>query len=831
MKDNKNNNKNLMNINDRNIVSVPMEKEMSDKFLNYAMSVIISRALPNVDDGLKPVHRRILYAMYGLKLSSSKPYKKSARVVGEVIGKYHPHGDSSVYEAMTRMIQKFVANSPLVDGHGNFGSVDGDSPAAMRYTEVRLSKIIEESLAGLEQETVRFLKNYDETEKEPEVLPGIIPNLLLNGSSGIAVGMATSIPPHNLIEIIESIIKFIENPFITIRELVESEILKGPDFPTGSTLVSERNSIIETLEKGKGSYQVRANYVIEEFDKKKKIVFNEIPFQVNKSHLIKNIAELIRDKKILGITDLKDESNRLGIRIVITLKSETDETVILYQLFKLTKLQSGFSVNSLALHDNQPELMGVLQIFKYYVEHQIDVIVKKTIFLLKQYKSKIELLKGIALALINIDEIITLIKKSLNTNDALKKLIVFLNINERQAKAVLEIKLQKLTTLEREKILNEILDLENKISENELILGSEEKQKEILKNKLIEIKNKYGEPRKTKIVYYDKFQNIEQEDLIVHKDVLVCVTRNNYLKRMDLTSFRSQKKGGVGVKGITLNENDKVKKLIVVDTRDNLLFFTNLGKVYQLKTWKIPDLGRTARGTPVQNLIGIKSSKEKVRSIIKYNLKNIELNQNLFFVTKKGIVKKTPLKLFSLINKSGKIAIKLKKGDNLSFVFPLDGEKNIIISKSDNKFVRFSSSEIKTQARATQGVIGTRCKDEVFVNGACFAEEGQMILSISSDGKGKITKLDSYRITKRGAKGVLGLKRKKNSKDSEIVSSIAINKNEEMIIARSTGKFIISSLTNIRVTKSRFAKGAKFVKLDVNEKITAVSIFTKTIDD
>ena len=816
-----------MNNNSR-VLRVPIEKEVQDKFLSYAMSVIVSRALPNVDDGFKPVHRRILYAMHVLRLSADKPYKKSARIVGEVIGKFHPHGDAAVYEAMTKMIQTFASNYPLIDGHGNFGSIDGDSPAAMRYTEVRLSKIAQESLADLQYDTVNFVPNYDESEREPWVLPGIMPNLLLNGSVGIAVGMATSIPPHNITEVLNTIIAYLKNPEITVEEIVEKQLLTGPDFPTGAFVVNKPEEIINIFKTGRGSYKLRAKYKIEDDDGMNKIIIEEIPYQINKSQLIQKIIELVKDKRILTIRDLRDESNRLGIRIVITLQKEASIDLTLNQLFKLTNLQTSYSVNTLALHDNQPELMNLRQILHYYVDHQIHVIVRKTQFLLKRDEQRLEILQGLSKALEQIDQVIPLIKKSLDAQTALQSLINFLKINERQAKAILEMKLQRLTALEQTKIFAEVRELETNITQYQKVLSDGTLQKTMLKTKLIELRDKYGKPRMSTIIAQDKFNDIDEEDLIAQKRVLVCITKNNYLKRVDLDLFRNQKRGGVGIKGITLNEGDEVKQVLQANTHDNLLFFTDRGKVYQLKAWKIPDLGRTAKGTPAQNLINIDGSSEHIRNILLGNsdqLENLDTHY-LFFITAKGLVKKTPLAVFARINQSGKIAIKLRPNDDLSFVFQLSQEAELIISKNDNKIVRFSTLEVPILGRSTQGVIGARLSSpKDLIIGASYVLPEHHILSVSSDGKGKITNVNSYRKTKRGAKGVLGLKNLKTSTSSHLVNSLSVTGDETLLIARSSGKFILSFLKETRITKTRTATGARLVNLEKDEFITAVSIF------
>lgn len=808
---------------DKIIVS-QIEKEIKEKFLNYAMSVIVSRALPLVKDGLKPVHRRILYAMHGLKMFPKSKYKKSARVVGEVIGKYHPHGDNAVYEAMTKMVQDFYCNHPLIDGHGNFGSIDGDSPAAMRYTEVRLSPLAGEILADLEYNTVDFAPNYDDSEKEPVVLPGLVPTLLINGSTGIAVGMATSIPPHNLEEVLNVIIAYLKNPDLTIEEIVEKGLILGPDFPTGAFLIIQKQQLIKNLKTGRGTYLIRSAYHVEKGDKdNQQIIIDQIPYQVNKTKILEIIVDLIKKKKLLNIADLRDESNRLGIRIVIDLKKDAQVDIVLNQLFKYTPLQTSFSMNLLTLYNNQPQVMSFLDVIKYYSKHQIEVLLRKTTFLLKKDQQELEILLGKNKAITKIDAVIEIIKKAKNSSEAAPKLEKLLEINSIQSEAILKLTLQSLTGLEREKIKTKIINLEIAIKEYQKILSDQKYQKRILIKKSKELSKKYARPRLTKILEEDQFSGLTDEDLILHEEVLVCLTKNNYLKRVSLNYFRQQKRGGVGIKGISLNEGDQIKQILKVDTHDNLLFFTNLGKVYQLKTWKIPSLGRVAKGTPAQNLININTENEKIESIIHIS-SFYTADNDLFFVTKKGIVKKTNLNLFAKINKNGKVAIKLNDKDLLKTVFPVKDDTTIIIGKSDNKICRFNTSAIPSLGRATKGVIGTKINHpNSFVTGASFATPGQKILTISNDGKGKLNPLEKYRITNRGTLGVLAVNNKLH--DKKLVTSLAVNGDETLLIAKSSGKFILIPLKETRIIKNRSARGVKLVNLDDQEIIMAVNIF------
>lgn len=566
------------------IQPVVIHQEIKSRFLSYAMSVIIARALPLVDDGLKPVHRRILYAMYGLKLFHDKQYKKSARVVGEVIGKYHPHGDAAVYEAITKMIQSFATNNPLIDGHGNFGSIDGDAPAAMRYTEIRLSPLANTILEGLNHNTVDFAPNYDGSEKEPVVLPGLFPTLLVNGSIGIAVGMATSIPPHNLGEVVDTTIAYLDNPEITVEEIVARKLLCGPDFPTGAYLINDDDNLTKVLKTGRGSYKIRAKYHLDKVGNNPQIIIDEIPYQINKTKLMQNIVDLVKVKKLNDVAELRDESNRLGIRLVITLKKEAQTDIALNQLFKLTDLQTNFSVNLLALHRNKPQVMGLLTVLRCYVAHQIDVLNRETRHLLQEDEKKLMILVAIAKALADIDKVVALIRQAQQPKEAIIALTTFLSINSEQAKAILDIRLQRLTSLERDKVQNDINQLNRNIIKYKGILQSPTRQKTILKQKLSRLKTKYAKPRQTIIKETDEFANLTADQLVLHEDVLVCITENNYLKRVNLNYFRQQKRGGVGVKGISLYEGDRIKQVLFADTHDNLLFFTNLGKVYQLKT-------------------------------------------------------------------------------------------------------------------------------------------------------------------------------------------------------------------------------------------------------
>lgn len=806
-----------------NLVPVSFTKEVRQRFLDYALSVIISRALPNVADGLKPVHRRILYAMHQLKLTANRPYKKSARIVGEVIGKYHPHGDVAVYDAMVKMIQPFASYYPLISGHGNFGSIDGDSPAAMRYTEVRLSELANAILDNIQYNTVDFIDNYDSTEREPIVLPGLLPNLLLNGSTGIAVGMATNIPPHNLHELIDGIIAYLKNPALTFDELCE--FLKGPDFPTGCDVVLTHKNQIELFKTGRGKLKIRAKYKIENYKNHQQIVFYEIPYQVNKTTLIQGIIELVRAKKINGISDLKDESNRLGIRLILRLKKDVQIDILLNKLFKYTSLQVSYSVNLIALHNNKPQLMNYLQVFNYYVEHQIQIITRRTEFLLKQAQTRLLTLSALTKALAKIDQVIAVTKASSTAKIAQTKLQNLLQISELQAKSVLEMKLQRLTSLEQENLFADKLVVEKAIVEHQTLLKSEANKKSVLIKKLLDLKNRFKSKRKSRIIRHDIYANLQEINFINHKNVLICLSENNYVKRVNTDLFSSQKRGGIGVRGMLLNEKDNIKQILFADTHDRIMFFTDLGKVYALPTYKIPDLGRNTKGTPAQNLIKLQPG-EKIRSMMK--IENSKSNNRIFFVTVKGLVKQTLIHHFKNINSTGKIAIKLNPNDNLAYAFVVCEDENIILSKNDNLIVRFLAKQIRATGRATKGMIGVRSNlkniNNLRINGASSALADQKILSVDNLGFGKMSSLSNYRLTKPGAKGVMGVRRENKIFSRSICTTIAVSGNEELLIAKSNGKLIISSLQNTRITQSRSARGVKLVKLEPGERITTVAI-------
>ena len=803
-------------------LAVSFTKEVRQRFLEYALSVIIARALPNVVDGLKPVHRRILYAMYQLRLTANKPFKKSARIVGEVIGKYHPHGDMAVYDAMVKMIQPFSSYYPLVNGHGNFGSVDGDSPAAMRYTEVRLAPLTETILQDLPYQTVDFISNYDGTEKEPVVFPGLLPNLLLNGSTGIAVGMATNIPPHNLGEVVDGLVAYLKNPKLSPEEL--KNYIQGPDFPTGCEVILTHKNHLQILTKGRGKFLIRGRYKFEETAQYRQLVFYEIPYQVNKVDLIKAITALVQAGKITEISDLKDESNRFGIRLILRLKKTAQVAILLNKLFVYTNLQTSYSVNLIALHQNQPELMPYLRVFEHYVAHQLNVLIRRTTFLLQTARQRIVILDALTKALARIDAVIATTKKAADPKSAQLALQKLLNINEIQAKAVLEMKLQRLTSLERKNLLDEKDDVAKNIANYQTLLASVPQQKALIIKKLVNLKTRFPQVRRSPVLRYDTYANLDEVDFINHQDILVCVSENNYLKRVNADLFTTQLRGGIGVRGMLLNENDVIKQILLVDTHDKLLFFTDFGRVYALQAYKIPDLGRNAKGTPAQNLIRLQPG-EKIRSIVKFD--KLEKKDRFFFVTLNGLVKQTLKHHFKNINNKGKIAIKLNPQDNLAHVFLVSADENIILSKTDNQIVRFLAKQVRSTGRAAMGKIGARFspKQRSFaINGASSAMSDQKLLSVDNYGYGKMTALSNYRLTRPGAKGVIGVKKDRKLFSRAICTTFSVFGDENLLIAKSNGKVIISSLKDTRITKNKSARGVRLVKLERGERITAVSI-------
>lgn len=806
-----------MDLNKDKLKEVDISKEMRKSFLDYSMSVIVDRALPDVRDGLKPVHRRILHAMNELGIVASKPFKKSARIVGEVIGKYHPHGDTAVYDAMVRMAQDFSYRYMLVQGHGNFGSMDGDGAAAMRYTEARMSKIAMELLRDINKNTVDFGPNYDGEETEPKVMPARFPNLIVNGAVGIAVGMATNIPPHNLTETIDATFAVMDDPDITVMELMDNYI-KGPDFPTGGIILG-RSGIRQAYETGRGSIITRSKYHVEEMGNgKNRIVVTEIPYQVNKANLISKIADLVREKQVDGITYLNDESNRDGIRIVIELRKDVQVEVVMNQLFRLTSLQTSFGVNMLALVNGAPKQMGIKEMLQHYVDHQIDVVVRRTQFDLKKAEDRAHILEGLRIALDHIDEIIRLIRESQNDAEARSGLMERFKLTEIQANAILEMRLRRLTGLERDKIENEYQELLKTIADLKDILANHSRVIQIIKDELTEVKNRFGDPRRTEISEAD--YSMEDEDLIPVEDVVITMTTNGYIKRMPIDTYRTQNRGGRGVKGMSVNEDDIVELLTTMSTHDYLMLFTNLGKVYRMKGYKIPSAGRTAKGLPVVNLLNL-DKEEKVRALVPVNPESE--SEYLLFVTQNGLVKRTPMSEFDSIRQNGKIAITLRDDDELMGVKETTGDDEIIIAGSNGKAVRFHEDGIRAMGRTASGVKGFNVDGSVVV-GVETSRDGTHLLAVSENGYGKRTAIEEYRLTTRGAKGVKTINI--TQKTGDLVSVRAVNGDEDVMIITNTGIIIRIAVENIGIY-SRNTQGVKLINVGEDESVAKIAIVDK----
>lgn len=794
--------------------------EMRGSFMEYAMSIIVSRALPDVRDGLKPVHRRILYAMSELGMSPDKPFKKSARIVGEVIGKYHPHGDSAVYETMVRMAQDFSLRYMLVEGHGNFGSIDGDSAAAMRYTEARLSKIAMELLRELNKDTVDFVPNYDGEEHEPDVLPARFPNLLVNGSSGIAVGMATNIPPHNLGEVIEGVQALIQNPNITSMELMQ--FIKGPDFPTGGYILG-RAGIKQAYETGRGSVTMRAKTEIEEVNGRARILVTELPYQVVKARLIEKIAELVREKKLDGITDLRDESDRTGMRIVIELRRDVNPNVVLNNLFKHTAMQSTFGVNMLALVNREPKVLNLREVLYHYLQHQIVVIRRRTEFDLRRAEARAHILEGLRIALDHLDEIIALIRSSRNDEAAREGLMTNFNLSFEQAQAILDMRLRRLTGLEREKIETEYNELQVKIAEYKAILADEQLVLNIISEELNEVKVRFNDERRTEITHDDT--NILDEDLIPREEVIITITHTGYIKRLPVTTYRSQKRGGKGVIGMDTKDNDFVEHLFVTNSHHYLMFFTNKGKVYRLKAYEIPDLSRTARGTPIINLIQIEQD-EMVSAVIP--VEDFGTDKYLFFATKRGVVKKTPIGDYVNIRKVGLIAITLREDDELIGVKLTDGQQEIIMGTSQGMSIRFSEKDVRSMGRGATGVKGiTVGKNDVVID-MDIVQDSEDVLIVTAKGYGKRTPMSEYRSQTRGGKGIKTLN--VTEKNGQIVGLKVVRDDEDLMIITALGTLIRTSIDGIS-QMGRNTQGVRLINIRDEDEVATVSRVEKSDED
>ncbi|WP_373894391.1 DNA gyrase subunit A [Virgibacillus natechei] len=798
-----------------NVQGINLSKEMRTSFLDYSMSVIVSRALPDARDGLKPVHRRILYAMNDLGMHSDKPHKKSARIVGEVIGKYHPHGDSAVYETMVRMAQDFSYRYMLVDGHGNFGSVDGDSAAAMRYTEARMSKISMELLRDINKDTVDFQDNYDGTEREPAVFPARFPNLLVNGTSGIAVGMATNIPPHHLGETIDAVLALSENPEITIDELME-DYIHGPDFPTAGKILG-KSGIRKAYETGKGSITIRAEANIEEKPNgKETIIVTELPYQVNKARLIEKIADHVREKRIEGIQDLRDESDRTGMRIVIEIRRDSNANVVLNNLYKYTALQTTFGINTLALVDGQPKVLTIKQCLEHYLEHQKVIIKRRTAFELRKAEARAHILEGLRIALDHLDEVITLIRNSKTTDIAKDGLMERFELSEKQSQAILDMRLQRLTGLEREKIENEYSELMDLIAELKAILASEEKVLEIIREELTEVKERFSDERRTEIAVggADFF---EDEDLIPEENIVITLTNKGYIKRLPASTYRRQNRGGRGIQGMGTNEDDFVEHLVSTSTHDTILYFTNKGKVYKTKGYEVPEFNRTAKGIPIINLLQVEKG-EWVNAVISVN--EFSEDYYFFFTTRLGISKRSSLAHFKNIRKGGLIAVGLREEDELISVRLTDGTKDILIATRNGYLIRFEESQIRAMGRTAAGVKGISLRGEDEVVSMEILEEGSNILHVTNKGYGKQTPEEEYRRINRGGKGIFTSKL--SDKTGHVVAVKAVSGDEDLMMITVAGVLIRIPVDSISET-GRNTMGVRLIRLQEDEEVATVT--------
>ena len=804
----------MADVPNRGVKGINISTEMKNSFLDYAMSVIVSRALPDVRDGLKPVHRRILYAMQDLGNTADKPHKKSARIVGDVIGKYHPHGDSAVYDTMVRLAQDFNMRYMLVDGHGNFGSVDGDSAAAMRYTESRMSRIAMELLRDINKDTVDYQDNYDEQEREPVVLPSRFPNLLVNGSSGIAVGMATNIPPHHLGETIDAVLALADNPAITTEELLE--IIPGPDFPTGGIIMG-LSGIRKAYETGKGSIIVRGKVEIEQKSNgRETILVNELPYQVNKARLIEKIAELVREKAIEGISDLRDESDRTGMRIVIEVRRDANANVLLNNLYKQTALQSSFGINMLALVDGEPKVLALKEILYHYLEHQKVVIRRRTQYDLRRAEDRAHILEGLRIALDNIDAIITLIRASSTTSEAKTGLMEQFNLTERQAQAILDMRLQRLTGLERDKIEEEYSELQLLIEELRAILADEEKLLQIIGEELLELKERYADKRRTEITLGGA-EMIEDEDLIPVENSVLTLTHNGYIKRLPANTYRSQRRGGRGIQGMGTNDDDFVEHMLNTSTHDTILFFTSKGRVFRTKGYQVPEFSRTAKGLPIINLLGV-DKEEKVTAMIPVG--EFEAEKYLFFVTKNGIAKRTPVSAFANIRSNGLIAITLRGEDELIGVKMTNGDEDIVIGTKDGMLIKFNETDIRSMGRVAGGVRGIRLREGDITVGMDVVSEGKEILVVTEKGFGKRTPQEEYRIQSRGGYGLKTLH--VTERNGLLVAMKAVDGTEDLMLITINGILIRMDINDISII-GRSTQGVRLIRLGDEELVATVA--------
>ncbi len=807
------------------IEKLNINDKLQKSFLSYAMSVIISRALPDIRDGLKPVQRRIIYGMNEMGVYSNVAHKKSARIVGDVMGKYHPHGDSSIYDAMVRMAQPFSYRYPLVDGHGNFGNIDGDGAAAMRYTEARMSKIASEMVRDIDKNTVNFIDNYDGTEQEPVVLPARIPNLLVNGTTGIAVGMATNIPPHNLGEVIDGIQALIHNKDITIEELMN--YIKGPDFPTGGQILG-LSGLYKAYTTGNGTIVIRSKAEIESNEKngKNSIIITEIPYMVNKTKLIERIAEIAKNKVVEGITDIRDESNRKGIRIVIELRKDVNPEVMLNNLYKYTQLQTSYGINMICLVNNAPKAVSLKEALEEYLKFQVEIITRRTEFDLEKALARLHILAGYIIAQDNIEEIIKIIRET-NDGSEKEKLIERFGLSDIQATAILDMQLRRLSGLNREKILQEQAELEAQVIEYRRILGSEEAKYEIIENELMDIKNKYNDDRCSEICLHTDL-NIENEDLIPREDVIITLTSSGYAKRMKQDAYRVQNRGGVGITGIKTKEDDDVSLIIPTSTHDYLYFFTNYGRVYAIKAYQIPESSRTAKGSPIVNYITFKEG-EKLAAVTR--IPTVENNfKYLFFVTKDGIVKRTSITEFENIRTNGKYAITLREGDELFGVCLTDGNKEIVLGASNGKSIRFKEDDVRVMGRTASGVTGMRFKedDDYIVGMAVIDDDASEILVVTEKGFGKRSDASLYRLQSRGGTGVKALN--VTEKNGHLVTLKAVNDKEDLIITTDKGVVIRMHIKDISIT-GRAAQGVKLIKLKEDQTISTIATIPADEDE
>ena len=803
------------------IVKVNIEQQMKSAYIDYAMSVIVSRALPDVRDGLKPVHRRVLYGMLDLGVLSNRPYKKSARIVGEVLGKYHPHGDSSVYDTMVRMAQDWSLRYPLVDGQGNFGSIDGDSPAAMRYTEARMKKIAEEMVGDLDKGTVDFQLNFDDSLEEPTVLPAAIPNLLVNGASGIAVGMATNMAPHNLTEVINGIVAFIDNKEITISDLMQ--YIKAPDFPTRG-IIYGYEGVKDAFETGRGRIVMRGETTIEELSgNRERIVVSSIPYQVNKSELIKKTADLVNDKKIEGISDIRDESDRNGMRIVYELKKGVITNIVLNKLYQYTSLQTSFSVNNIALVKGRPMLLNLKDMIRHYVDHRHEVLIRKTKYELEQAQKRAHILEGLLIALDNLDEVIKLIRASMTPEDARNGLIKKFELSDVQARAILDMRLQKLTGLERGKIKDEHAELMKRITYFNEVLGDEVLRMRLLKEQLLEIKEKYGDERYSRIEY--SANDFKVEDTIPDEEVVITISHMGYIKRTNLTEYRRQNRGGRGAKGSTIRNEDFLEYLFVATNHNYMLFFTEKGKVFWLRVFEIPEGTRTSKGRAIQNMINIEPE-DKVRAFINVkNLKDADYINNNFIIlcTKRGTIKKTSLESYSRPRQNGINAINIKDGDQLLEARLTTGESEVLMALKSGRAIRFSESKVRPMGRNASGVrgitLGHPKKDEV-IGMICISESGYDVLVVSENGYGKRSSLDDYRITNRGGKGVKTINI--TEKTGQLIAIKDVNDTDDLMIINKSGLIIRMAVESLRVM-GRATQGVRLINLRDDDSIAAVA--------